>query len=303
MSRNKIIAISIAGVIVVSIIVLVWAGLGRAIITGFRAKVAVIPLTGTIQESGSLLAPSGITPDQVRRLLERAERDGSIKAVVLRINSLGGAAAASQEISDMIKGFKKPIVVSMGDMAISGGYYISAHADMIVAQPGTLTGSIGVIWMHTNLDGLCEKLGIEMEAITSGEHKDMFIKRLTPERRDIIQRILDEAYDQFIRTVAEGRGLTHSEVRELATGEPYIGTQALALGLVDRLGGQKDAIDAATELAGIDKPIVVRLAPSPFELFFAQGGSTLMELAIAKLLGEEIALLRAVLNTYSVPWY
>lgn len=303
MSRNKIIAISIAGVIVVSLIVLVWAGLGRVIITEHRAKVAVIPLMGNIQESGGLLAAAGITPEQVLGLLERAKRDGSIKAIVLRINSPGGTVAASQEIGDMIKDFEKPIVVSMGDMAASGGYYISAHADMIIAQPGTLTGSIGVIWTHINLDGLYEKLGIEMETITSGEHKDMFIDRLTPERRDIIQRISDEAYDQFIHTVAEGRGLTISEVRELATGEIYIGTQALALGLVDRLGGQKDAIDAAAELAGIDEPIVVRLAPSPFELFFGQGGSTLWELAIAKLLGEEIALLRTVLNTYSVPWY
>jgi len=119
MSRNMIIAISIAGVIVVSLIVLVWAGLGRVIIT--KPKVAVIPLTGSIQESGSLLAPAGITPEQVRGLLERAKRDGSIKAVVLRINSPGGAIAASQEIGDMIKDFEKPIVVSMGDMAASGG--------------------------------------------------------------------------------------------------------------------------------------------------------------------------------------
>lgn len=301
MSRNKIIAISIAGVIVVSLIVLVWAGLGRIVITEHR--VAVIPLTGTIQESGSLLAPASITPEQVRGLLERAEKDGSIKAVVLRINSPGGTVAASQEIANMIKEFEKPIVVSMGDMAASGGYYISANADMIIAQPGTLTGSIGVIWMHTNLDGLYEKLGIEMETITSGEHKDMFVDRLTPERRDIIQQISDEAYEQFIQTVAEGRGLTPSEVRDLATGELYIGTQALALGLVDRLGGQQDAIDAAAKLAGIDKPIVVRLAPSPFELFFGQGGNILWDLAIAKLLGEEIALLRTALNTYSVPRY
>lgn len=305
MSRNKIIAISIAGVIIVSLIVLVWAGLGQAIIP--RAKVAVIPLTGMIQESGGgLLAPAGITPELVRGLLERAERDDSIKAVVLRIDSGGGAIAASQEIGDMIKEFEKPIVVSMGDMAVSGGYYISAHADMIIAQPGTFTGSIGVIWMHINLDGLFEKLGIEMEIITAGEHKDMFIAPLTPERRDIIQQISDEAYDQFIQTIVEGRGLTVSEVRALATGEVYIGTQALALGLVDRLGGQQDAIDAAAELAGIEiPPLTIKLAPPAPSLLdlFLGGGSILRDLAIAKLLGEEIALLREVINTYSVPRY
>ncbi|MCL0094534.1 signal peptide peptidase SppA [Dehalococcoidales bacterium] len=304
MSRNKIIAIAIAGVIVISLIVLVWAGLGRAITPGHQ--IAVIPLTGSIQESGGgLLAPSGITPELVRGLLERAEKDDSIRAVVLRIDSPGGAVAASQEIGNMIKEFEKPIVVSMGDIATSGGYYISAHADMIIAQPGTLTGSIGVIWTHMNFDELFKKLGIEIETITAGEHKDMFIDRLTPERRDIIQRILDEAYDQFIQTVAEGRGLTPSEVRELATGEPYIGTQALALGLVDRLGGQQEAIDAAAELAGIDDPVVVRLTPpmpSLLDLFFGQG-NILWELAIAKLLGEEIALLRTLLNTYPMPRY
>ncbi|MCL0034475.1 S49 family peptidase [Dehalococcoidia bacterium] len=168
MTKNKIIGIIVAVLIVLSLVVVVWADVGRAFIPGNR--IAVVSLTGPIMGSsgGGILAPAGITPDLVRRLLEQAERDGSIKAVVLRINSPGGAIAASQEIGDMIKEFKKPIVVSMGDLATSGAYYISAHADMIIAQPGTITGRIGVIFQHLNVDGLLEKLGIEREVITGG---------------------------------------------------------------------------------------------------------------------------------------
>jgi len=305
MTRSKIIGITIAAVIVLSLVIVVWADVGRAFIPGNR--IAVISLTGPIQESpggGMLTQAAGITPRLVRGLLERAERDGSIKAVVLRIDSPGGAIAASQEIGDMLRDFEKPIVVSMGDMATSGGYYISAHADMIIAQPGTITGSIGVIFQHLNVDGLLEKLGIEQETITGGKHKDMFVTPLTPERRDLIQRITDEAHQQFINTVAEGRGLPAPEVRELATGELFIGTQAFDLGLVDRLGGRQDAINAAAELAGIEiPPAIIELAPpapSVFDLFLG-GGSILWDLVTARHLGGEIALLREVLNTYSLP--
>lgn len=304
MSKTRIIALIIGAVIVVSLVALF---LGEAIVP-LRPRVAVISLTGAIQESdGGLLFPAAaITPELVRGLLEQAERDGSIKAVVLRIESPGGAIAASQEIGDMIKGFKKPIVVSMGDLATSGAYYISAHADMIIAQPGTITGSIGVIFQHLNVDGLLEKLGIEREVITGGKHKDMFVTPLTAERRDLIQQITDEAHDQFIHTVAERRGLPISEVRELATGEIFIGTQALDLGLIDLLGGRQEAINAAAELAGIEvPPATIELAPpvpSLLDLFFG-GGNILRDLAIARLLGEEISLLRTVLNTYSLPRY
>jgi protease-4 len=307
MTKSKIIGITIAVVIVLSLVVVVWAdNVGRIFMPANR--IAVISLTGPIQESGGgLLFPAAaITPDLVRRLLEQAERDGSIKGVVLRIESPGGAIAASQEIGDMIKNFdeKKPIVVSMGDMATSGGYYISAHADMIIAQPGTITGSIGVIFQHINVDGLLEKLGIEMETITGGEHKDMFVTPLTEERRDLIQRITDKAHDQFIQTVAEGRDLPLDKVRELATGELFIGTQAYDLGLVDRLGGRQVAIDAAAELAGVLDPVVIELAPpvpSIWDLILGGGG--ILDLARAWLLGEELVLLRELLNTYSLPRY
>ena len=301
----KIIGIIIAVVIVISVAVMVLADVGRVFIPGNR--IAVVSLTGPIMGGGGggLLAPAGINPDLVRRLLDRAAVDDSIKAVVLRIDSPGGTIAASQEIAGMVKDFKKPIVVSMGDMATSGGYYISAYGDMIVAQPGTITGSIGVIFQHLNMDGLLEKLGIERETIIGGEHKDMFVTPLTEERRDILQRISDEAHHQFMRTVAEGRGLPLAKVRELATGELFIGTQAYDLGLVDRLGGLQVTIDAAAELAGVQDPVVFELAPpvpSIWDLFLGGGG--MMEAVSARLLGEEFIILREVrelLNTYSLP--
>ncbi len=303
MSRSKIIALIIGVVIVVSLIVLFF---GQEIVPP-HPRVAIITLTGPIQGSdGGLPFPdTAITPELVRGLLEQAEGDRSIKAVVLRIDSPGGMIAASQEIGDMIKEFEKPIVVSMGDQVTSGGYYISAHADMIIAQAGTITGSIGVIFTHLNVDGLLEKLGIEMETVTGGEHKDMFVTPLTPERRYLIQRITDAAHDQFIHTVAEGRDLPISEVRELATGGLFIGRQALELGLVDRLGGRQVAINVAAELAGIQEWVVIELAPpvpSLFDLFLG-GGSILREMAIARLLGDEITLLRTLLKTYSLPRY
>jgi len=302
MTRNKIIGIVILAVLALSLIILVWADAER---TFFPAKrIAVISLTGPIQGNvGDLLMQAVITPDLVRGLLEHAEVDGSIKAIVLRIESPGGTIAASQEIAEMIKNFGKPIVVSMGDMTTSGGYYISAHADKIIAQPGTMTGSIGVIFTHLNVDGLLEKLGIETESITGGEHKDMFVSPLTPERRALIQRISDEAHNQFIQTVAEGRGLPLDEVRALATGELFIGTQAYALGLVDRLGGRQVAIDAAAELAAVQDPVVFELAPPAPSLLdlFLGGGNILRELAVTRLVGREIVLFREVLNTYSLP--
>jgi protease IV len=187
--------------------------------------------------------------------------------VVLRLETGGGSVAASQEISALIQEFPKPLVVSMGDVTASGGYYISSHADWIVAQPGTLTGSIGVIWATFDIEGLLDKLGIEMDAITAGEHKDMALPgRLTPERRAIVQEMVDEIYDQFVDEIARGRpGLTREEVLPLATGQLFTGSQAFQSGLVDELGGLPTAIAKAEELAGIQDAEIIEFRPSLWE--------------------------------------
>jgi len=243
-----------------------------------KGKVAVIPLTGTIAGASQqgLLTTGGISPDLVRGYLKRAESDGGVKAVVLRIDSPGGSAAASQEIASAVRRFKedtgKPVVVSMGDVAASGGYYISVYADKIVANPGTLTGSIGVISQFIYIEGLLEKLGLEMETIKAGEHKDMGIRPLTDEERQIMQDITQDLYQQFVVAAADGRRLPVATVGALATGQPYTGAQALDLGLVDELGGLDRAVELAASLAGVTAPEVEEYGPSASFLQSLLGG-------------------------------
>jgi protease-4 len=268
-------------------------------------KVAVIPLNGTIvgASQGGLLTSSGITPDLVRDYLRKAKRDALVKAVVLRIESPGGSAAASQEIANEIRRFKeetgKPVVVSMGDVAASGGYYISVYADKIVASPATLTGSIGVISEFIYIEGLLEKLGLKMEIIKAGEHKDMGVRPLTDEERQIMQDITDDLYEQFISAVAEGRNLSPETVRSLATGQVYTGGQALKLGLVDELGGQDTAIELAAKLAGVTAPVV--------EEYGVRGpwwGGLLQQLKPLLPLGEdELTFLKMLEGWQAVPRY
>jgi protease-4 len=250
------------------LLVLILAVLLSGCLDSFSgAKIAVIPLSGTItaDSQGTLLSLGGITPDLVRDYLDRAASDANVKAIVLRVESPGGSAAASQEIARDIKRFKeetgKIVVVSMGDTAASGGYYISVYADNIVANPSTLTGSIGVISQFYYIDGLLEKLGLEMEVIKAGEYKDMGLQPLSEEERQIMQAIIDDMYEDFVGAVAEGRGLDNNRVRELATGQPYTGNQALELGLVDELGGLEEAIELAAELAGLSEYRVEEYTP------------------------------------------
>ncbi len=256
MKKRKIFIIGLIAISVVAVIAMPYlAGHGQVRQRVFEDRIVVVYLGGTIQESQAGFMPGGISPRQVHNQLERVAADDSIEGVVLRVQSPGGSIAASQEIADMVRNFEKPIVVSMGDMAASGGYYIAAPAQGIVAQRGTMTGSIGVISTLMNMDELYEMLGIEVQVFTSGEHKDMFNRTLTREERAIMQDISDEAYNQFITDVAEGRGMDIEEVRSLATGQIYLGSQALQLGLVDRLGGVEEAIDYLAELNGLENPV------------------------------------------------
>src|SRR5690554_4127252 len=197
MSRRRILAAVLIGVAILSVVLLTIISDQEGARLSALERSVVIYLQGAIEETGGNWDFSGaITPRRVARQLERAAKDNSIKAVVLRINSPGGAVAASQQIAALVREFEKPVVVSMADMAASGGYYISAPADGIVAHPGTMTGSIGVIFSMVYLDGFYEKLGIETEIIKSGKHKDMFSRKLTPEERRLIQEISDGAYEQ-----------------------------------------------------------------------------------------------------------
>lgn len=207
-------------------------------------KVAVIRIEGPIIDSKHAI-------DEIKEYV----RDQSVKAMVLRIDSPGGAVAPSQEIYEEIKkaALKKKIVVSMGSLAASGGYYISAPVSRIFANPGTLTGSIGVIMEIPNLEGLMSKVGIRTEVIKSGKNKDMAsaFRSMGKEQREILQSALDDVHDQFINAVAEGRKMLPANVRKLADGRIFTGRQALTVGLVDELGNLEDAIKSAAKLGGI----------------------------------------------------
>lgn len=216
-----------------------------------RDKVALVRIEGPILDS----------KDWVDEIRDYAD-DPSIKAMVLRVDSPGGAVAPSQEIFEEVKkaASKKKVVVSMGAIAASGGYYISSPATRIVANPGTLTGSIGVIMEIPNLEGLLDKVGVKTQVIKSGAHKDLAsaFREMGDEERQILQDVLDDVHEQFISDVAEGRHIPVDDVRKLADGRVFTGRQALKEGLVDELGNLQDAIMVSAELAGIEgEPEVV----------------------------------------------
>lgn len=223
-------------------------------------KVGYITVAGAITSSEKII-------DQI----EEFKEDGSIKAIVLRINSPGGAVGPSQEIYDEVKAAAavKPLVVSMGSVAASGGYYIAVPAQRILANPGTITGSIGVIMQFTNVEDLLGKVGLKNEVVKSGRHKDIGspVRPMSDADREILQSLIDDVYAQFVDAVAEAREMEPDKVRLLADGRIFTGRQALQAGLVDELGGFQDAIRVAAELAGIKgKPKVVYPAPDKEEL-------------------------------------
>ena len=242
--------------------------------------VAVIYLTGEIGFSSSSI--SGSSTDQAMQDLDRATNDPGLKAVVIRIDSPGGSPAASQELNDQVQRLKqagKKVVVSCGDLTCSGGYYVAVAADKIVADPATLTGSIGVISTVPNLQDLYSKIGYKEQVFKSGAHKDMLSpsRPITPEEQQIMQGIIDDTYGQFVQAVANGRGLTDAQVRKLADGRVYTGDQAKQLGLVDELGGLHEAVALAGKLAGIPAPQAVEYhRPGLTDLLKGLGGLSSM---------------------------
>lgn len=205
---------------------------------------------GVVEVSG-MLASSEPAVKQLKAFKD----DDSIKAVILRVDSPGGAVAPSQEIHDEVARLAetKPVVVSMASVAASGGYYVSIPAQRILANPGTITGSIGVIMQVTNFQELYGKLGIKNQVVKSGEHKDLGspLRPMTFEDRQILQGVIDDVYDQFVTAVSAGRKIPLEKVKRLADGRIFTGRQAKEAGLVDDLGGMQDAIRVAADLAGI----------------------------------------------------
>ena len=206
--------------------------------------VAVVWVEGEISDSAAVVD-----------VLEKMHETDSVAAVVVRIDSPGGGVAPSQEIYDAIVRLreKKPVIASLGSLAASGGYYVAAACDAIVSNAGTLTGSIGVLMEVRNVQELLKKVGLSGEILKAGRYKDIGspIRPMTPEERSIIDGLLANVHEQFVGAVAKGRKLEIEVVRPMADGRIFSGEQALKLGLVDRLGGLRDAVQLAAEKAGI----------------------------------------------------
>jgi protease-4 len=221
----------------------VFGGDGR--LFNLREKVGIIPIEGIIGDSEELI-------EQIREFAD----DGRIKAVVLRIDSPGGGVAASQEIYQAVRELKKKkkVVASMGSVAASGGYMIAVAADRIVANPGSITGSISAVMHYANVEELMKKVGVRSSVVKSGKFKDIGspTREMTAEERSLLQAIVDDIYDQFVRTIAENRKLSLQKVFELADGRIFSGRQAKDLGLVDDLGGLQDAVLLAGKLSGLE---------------------------------------------------
>jgi len=217
----------------------------------FKDKIGIVLIEGVLSDSRDTI-----------RQLDRYERDGGIKAIVLRIDSPGGAVVPSQEIYDKVLHVKKSkkIVVSMGSVAASGGYYIACAADRIIANPGTITGSIGVIIQFSQIEDLLKKLGLRTTVLKAGRYKDVGspVREMTSAERALIQGVIDDIHEQFIEVVVSNRGISRDEIEHIADARIFTGRQALDAGLVDGLGNMDYAINSAADLVGIKgKPQVV----------------------------------------------
>lgn len=219
----------------------------------FGDKIAVVEIRGLITQSQGIIEE-----------LHQYNDDEGVKAIILRIDSPGGGVGPSQEIyREVLKiksNKKKKVITSMGSVAASGGYYIASASDLIVANPGTITGSIGVLMEFTNIEELFRKIGIKGVVLKSGEHKDIGspFREMTPEEKRLIQSVIDNVHQQFIQAVADGRKIDRLKVAQVADGRILTGEQAKQLGLVDQLGNLQDAIDTAAKMVGIEgKPVVL----------------------------------------------
>ena len=227
---------------------------------GFGPRVAIVELEGIILEV-----------DDIVRDLKTHRDNPLVRAVVVRINSPGGVVGPTQEIYRAVQRLReagKPVVASLGAVAASGGYYVAVAADTIYANPGSLTGSIGVVMQMANLEHLMKKVGVDYVVIKAGQFKDLgnVSRMMTPEERRVLQALLDDVHRQFIDAVAEGRKIDRARVVQFADGRVFSGAQAKALAMIDELGGLEDAVNGAAKLAGLEIPPRVILPKRRFSV-------------------------------------
>src|SRR5205823_9069659 len=255
----------------------------------FGPRVAIVELEGIITDV-----------DDIVRDLKAHRENPAVRAVVVRINSPGGVVGPTQELHDAVLRLRKagkPVVASLGAVAASGGYYVAVACDQIYANPGTLTGSIGVIMQLANVEQLMKKFGVDYVVVKAGQYKDIgnVSRSMTPEERRVLQALLDDVHGQFIGAVAAGRKLEREQVARFADGRVFSGVQARDLKMVDALGGLEDAVLAAGQLAGL---------PSPPSVIQPRRHFSIMDLLRSQFSGSVAAtLLRPALPAFKTPLY
>src|SRR3989344_696224 len=231
-----------------------------------QPQIAVIPINGVIitQSSSFLPGNEALSPIIISHI-ENADKNPQVKGILLEINSPGGTVLASKEIAEAVKKTKKPTVALITEIGTSGAYWVASASDKIIADPLSITGSIGVIGSYLEFSGLLDKYGITYQQLISGSQKDIGspYKPLTPEEKAVLQQRLNTIYDYFIKDIAKNRNLPESEVRNLATGIFYLGEQAKTINLIDELGNQETAISELKELAGIKEARLVTYSTKP----------------------------------------
>lgn len=259
----------------------------EAVISGSgEDKIAVLNIDGIILENEPARGFDTLTEEltsarRLKKILNEISQDQQVKALLLRINSPGGSAVASEDIYRELTTFKKrtriPVVAYFSDLAASGGYYVAMGSDQIIANPSSITGSIGVIISYLNFGELASKYGVQNIVYKSGAYKDIVSEFREPseEERKIMQTLVDDAYEVFIKAVSEGRKLSLAKTQELADGRIYSAKQAKEVGLVDGIGGFEDAIETAKKLANLKEALVVEY-----------GQPTFLELFLGNLLGK-----------------
>jgi protease IV len=258
-------------------------------------KIALIYAVGPIQlDKGGMQV---ISSEKLSQAIRKARTSDKIKAIVLRINSPGGSAVASDIIWHEVKlaSAEKPVVVSMGDVAASGGYYIACAADKILVQPNTITGSIGVFGMHLDMGGFFgNKLGLTFDRVATGPYADFAnpSRALRQDELQILQYVVDDIYKDFVSKVAQGRKMDYTVVDSLAMGRVYSGTQAMENGLVDGIGGINDAIEMAATMAGIENYRIYELPKksSPISFIFENFGANVRNMILKNALGDEYSI-------------
>jgi protease IV len=268
-------------------------------------KIAVLDVNGVIQDTNdaeSFFQAAGYNHQGFMKRLDFIKEDDSVKGIILKVNSPGGGVVESAEIHDKLleiqKETKKPVYVSMGSMAASGGYYISAGAKKIFASEETMTGSLGVIMQGINYEGLAEKYGVDFVTIKSGQYKDIMspTRQMTEEERQILQKMIDNSYEGFVKVIAEGRKMTTDQVKKIADGRIYDGRQAKELNLIDGFGYLEDVIEQMMEQEKLKDAKVVRYTEQI-------GFGSLLNLKVQKFIGadSEMAGLMNVLSRPNSP--